>query len=185
MNNIWFLRMDKDGRKEDFDMSESHQFIYSDHGSCGNQSDPKIQNYKKNIFPKMSVSEKELRNFINETKIRLIDSGYINQDDLGKKQCDLFISYWICTMEIGDIVFVRTKKQEVFICQISGYVSEEFFDKYGSFQRPVKLLKKINTDTNELDAVLHRTLGRRALERNDKYDVKRIVSNFLKTNNLI
>ena len=47
-------------------------------------------------------------------------------------------------MDTNDIVFVRNKNQEVFICQVSGYVSERFFDENGFFQRPVNILKKVS-----------------------------------------
>ena len=183
MKNIWFLRTDKDGRSIDSDISESNLFIYSDHGSCGNQKKLIIQEYKKNIFPKLLVSTQELRSFIIGVKNKLVADGNISEDDVGKKNCDLFISHWINKMQEGDIVFVRNKKQEVFICKITGYITEKYFDLTGAFQRPVEVLKIISSDNQDeqkkLEIVWHRTLGRKTLERNNDPDVKEIVSGYI------
>ena len=113
MKNIWFLRTDKDKNGLEFDLSENYQFIYSDHGACRGNYD--VEKYKKNIFPKLLVKGKELRKSIYEIKEQLIANGKINPNAEGKTQCDLFISYWVTEMMVGDIVFVRNKKQEVFL----------------------------------------------------------------------
>lgn len=183
MKNIWFLRTDKDKNGLEFDLSENYQFIYSDHGTCRKNYD--VEKYKKNIFPKLLVKGKELRKIICEIKKRLIENRKINHDDEGKTQCDLFISYWVTEMMVGDIVFVRNKKQEVFLCEITGYIEEKFFDSRGSFQRPVKILEKISSNTQELKSMFHRTSGRRTLERNANSGVAKTVSDYLILKNFV
>ncbi len=183
MNNIWFIRTDKDGWN-DFDISEDSPFIYSMHGICGNQEYQKVQDYKKNVFPKLLVSGHNLRNFVREVKQDLISIGQFGGEEIGKKQCDLFIYYWIAVMQIDDIVFIRNKKQEVFICQVTGYVLENTFDKFGIFQRPVKILKKISetdAERQKLTTIWHRTLGRRTLEINRRHDTRDFIINYLET----
>lgn len=186
MNNVWFLRTDRDSWDDNYDISENNKFVYSAHGSCGNQGNHEIQKHKLNIFPELSISGQKLRELIRSIKQGLIDEGYFAADETGKEQCDLFICYWVAVMNIGDIVFVRNKKQEIFICKIIGYVSEEFFDKTGSFQRPVEILKKVSVDSSqekeELNKIWHRTLGRRTLERNNREEVNTFVYNYLKDN---
>jgi len=182
--NIWFLRTDKDGYKEDFDISESNKFIYSAHGSCGHQSNSTIQDHKSNIFPKLLISGEELRKSIRSIKQKLIEEGYFSGNETGKKRCDLFISYWVAIMNVGDIVFVRNKKQKIYICMITGYVSEELFDKEGIFQRPVEILNIVSSNSSEqkteLGKILHRTLGRKTLDRNKQEEVKIFVDKYLK-----
>ncbi|MCX7097944.1 MAG: hypothetical protein NTV43_08590 [Methylococcales bacterium] len=182
--NIWFLRTDKDGWNENFDISESNEFIYSAHGSCGNQKNRKIQDQKSNIFPKLLISGEILRKLVRLIKQELIEEGCFSGNEVGKKQCDSIICYWIAVMNIGDIVFVRNKKQDIYICKIAGYISEDFFDKTGAFQRPVEIVKKVSSNASqekvELDKIWQRTLGRRAIERNTREDVKVFVYNYLK-----
>ena len=181
MKNIWFLRTDKDDCNN-LDISESNPFIYSVHGICGGINIKKIKEYKNNVFPRLLVSGYELRQFIREIKQDLISSKIISESDIGKKQCDLSICYWIAVMDTNDIVFVRNKNQEVFICQVSGYDSERIFDENGFFQRPVNILKKVSEhdlEKQKLITIWHRTLGRRTLEINKKDDVRKFVLNYL------
>lgn len=193
MNNIWFLRTDKDGEfvDEEFDISDTNKFIYSAHGICGYGGKEIIQRNKIKIFPKLLIDDKELRRTVRDVKKELIEAGVIDVTKPGKEQCDLFIWYWIAVMNAGDIAFVRNKKQEIFICRIIGYVSEEFFDAGSTldhpiFQRPVEILKKVSPDSSqEIEElkekeIWHRTLGHKTLEKNNKEEVNTSVVNLFK-----
>lgn len=187
--NIWFLRTDKDSdfvNPDISDISKEYPFIYSNHGICrGLQNKSKIKKFKKNIFPTLCVNRKELKEFIHEVKEDMVNNGDIDKGD--KEKCDLFLSYWIVEMNIGDIVFVRNKEQKIFICKITGYISEKFFDEYCCIQRPVEILEEIFEDNKALKTIMHRTKGRKTLERNDNdnSDVEKIVSDYLKSNHLL
>lgn len=184
MSNIWFLRTDKDNYNESIDISIETPFIYSLHGICRDihQENVLIQEQKKNIFPELRIKGQELRKTVRFIKEDLIKNKVFADNGLGKKQCDLFIYYWVAVMQVGDIVFVRNKKQEVFICEITGYVLEEFFDNHGGFQRPVKILERISSNLaldKELSKIWHRTLSRRTLEKNSQKYVSDIVFSYI------
>ncbi|CAI8163738.1 MAG: Uncharacterised protein [Pseudidiomarina mangrovi] len=70
---------------------------------------------------------------IETIKQQLISNGDFNAKDPVKQRCDLAIRYWISKMQPGDVVFVRVEKQQVFLCEIIGYISVSFFRKFGYF----------------------------------------------------
>lgn len=70
-------------------------------------------------------------------------------------------------MEAGDLVFVRNKQSKIYLCRVTGYISEEFFDKHGCFQRPVEILAEI-TEIMVPSEIWRRTQGRKTIERNAK-----------------
>jgi hypothetical protein len=180
MKNIWFIRTDKDDWSADFDISEKNESIYSAHGSC--KRNHIIDKHKKKILPSLSLSAIQLAELIREIKKELIAEELL--EDTEKKRCDVFITYWISTMSIGDIVFVRNKKQELYICKISGYISNYFFDEIGSFKRPVNILQKISQDSIS-DEILRRTTGRKTIERNANKNIRSLVVEFIKENDLL
>ena len=166
---LWFLRTDKDNFDKKLDISESNEFIYSAHGSCGHQDIEEIKAIRSNIFPVLKINETELRKYIQNIKSSFVKNQIIDLDEMGKKRCDLIITYWIVTMQPGDIVIVRNKDNNVYICEITGYINEDFYNTYGSFQRPVRIIDKITPAVfhqHPLHEIQHRTCGRNTLQRN-------------------
>lgn len=185
MTNIWFLRMDKYNLGTQYDMSESNPFIYSVHGICGVENIEKkiIKKNKNKVFPKLLIDGRELRDLVRLIKQNLINDGSVDGEDIGKQRCDLAVWYWVAVMEYGDIVFVRNEQDKVFICRITGYVSEEFFNSHGCFRRPVNVLHEV-TEENISEIIWNRTCGRKTIERNANEEVKIMVREYLKNNNL-
>lgn len=177
MKNIWFIRTDKDGMDE-FDVTEESPFIYSMHGICGDSR--YVLEHKSKIFPKLILSESELRALVVTIKNQLIEDGEIGPEDGGKERCDLAIAYWLARMEEGDIVFVRNKQHVVIVCRITGNVSETFFDKNGFFQRPVEVLGYLKYEP-KYDKLWKRTEGRKTMERNANWEIRTTVLDFLES----
>lgn len=176
MENIWFLRTDKMTHIED--ISLKNPFIYSQHGVCAKKEInnlPSVINFKNQIFPKVSISGHKIYDVITEIKEELIQKGIIEYEP---KQCNYTIWCWVSVMDIGDIVFVRNGFDSIYVCEISGYVSKEFLDKNGYFGRPVRILKewKNGVGTEEIKEILHRTVGRKTLEKNAKSIVTKLIS---------
>lgn len=178
MKNIWFIRTDKDGH-DNFDVTAESPFIYSLHGICG-EANSHITKHKDKVFPKLVLGNEELLILVRTIKKQLIDDGIIDPSEGGKARCDLAIRYWIAIMEEGDIVFVRNKQQEVLVCKVTGYVSESFFDKNGSFQRPVEILGSL-TKEPIYEEIWKRTKRRNTIERNANGVVRALVFDFLRT----
>ena len=181
MNNIWFLRTDKDGWSKCIDVTKHNQYIYSAHGSCGVKN--VVAKYKSKIFPKLAIDRIELLNLVRLIKEKLKSSGDLDVSEPGKTKCDLFISYWVTEMKEGDIVFVRNKKQEVFICKITGYVLENFFNATGSFQRPVEIIQEVK-EADLHEDIWKRTKGRSTVVRNANSNIKSLVLKHLIDNAL-
>lgn len=178
MNNIWFIRTDKDYWTDCEDFSIQNPYIFSGHGSCGRKH-IEIDKLKGEVFPEPdNFNIKDLRQKICDIKQILIDRGDFDIKSTGKKKCDLFIAYWIAVMSIGDIVFIRNKKQEVYITKIKGYISESFFEHSGSFQRPVEVLGKVNSETSD-ERLWKRTIGRQTLVRNANNIIRELVESYL------
>lgn len=163
--------MDKDDFKG-LDLNSNHPYIHSTHGSCG---DLQIaMEYKDKIFPSLSFTGKELSKLIRSVKQRLISNGTINEEDTGKRRCDVVIRYWLSVMAVGDLVFARNKEGKVFLCEISGYISEQFFEERACFQRPVRIIKEI-TEGMVPEKIWKRTLGRKTVDRNAQIVVSKWV----------
>lgn len=173
--------MDKDNWN-DLNLTFETPFIHSMHGSCGDIA--LALEYKDDIFPKLSISEQSLSKKILSIKNTLIENGAFNETQLGKQRCDLAIIYWLSRMKIDDIVFARNKLGEVFLCKVTGYVSEDFFVSYGCFQRPVKILQKLSESMMNGD-IWHRTQGRKTIERNAKPFIANLVKDHLNNYNLV
>ena len=171
--NIWFLRMDKYRLGEQC-LSESHEFIYSAHGSCGISDVAK--KYKNKIFPELTLNGKELAKLIRSIKEKLIRDKQISLDESGKRRCDIAIRYWLSVMKVGDLVFVRNKQNKVILSSVTNYISEEFFDTYGCFKRPVKIINEI-TESMVTPEIWRRTQGRKTIERNAKKHITDWVAN--------
>jgi hypothetical protein len=176
MNNIWFLRTDKDNGSKNSDFSEENTFIYSDHGTCA--EDEVIRKNKHKIFPILDISNHELRKLVRSIKLELVASGKIDLSEPGKSRCDVAICYWIAVMDIGDIVFVRNKQNDVFICKITGYISEAFFDRTGAFQRSVEILQQVSSHSLH-ERIWNRTKSRKTIERNANTEIKELVLQYL------
>ena len=172
--NIWFIRMDKDGWK-DLDLNENSPYIYSAHGSCGDLE--VATKYKHLIFPKLSLSGKDLAKLVLDIKLSLVDAGKIKLEDSGKRRCDLAIRYWLSVMQAGDLVFVRTKQGKVILCRVTGYISEDFFMQQGCFKRPVNILGEI-TECMLPISIWNRTFGRKTIERN----AEKVISSWVESN---
>ncbi|NNG44551.1 hypothetical protein HJP15_16765 [Pseudoalteromonas sp. NEC-BIFX-2020_002] len=162
--NIWFLRMDKDGWDE-LDLNQNYKYIHSAHGSCGGL-DVALR-YKKRCFPELTMNGKELAKFIRSIKQKLIANGLFDLEQSGKRRCDIALRYWLSEMQVDDLVFVRNKQGKVMLCKITGYISEDFFDKRGCFQRPVEILNEIKESVVPSE-IWGRTQGRKTIERNAK-----------------
>ena len=162
MDNIWFLRMDKDDL-EGYDLCPSSPYIHSVHGICGDRELTLKQ--KEIIFPKLKLSNRELIEHIYDLKQQLVNDGQLDEKAPGKQRCDLAIRYWLKTMQVGDAVFVRNKVNQLFLCKIASYVREEFFDKHGCFQRKVSDLKLLD-ESHTPKEILDRTYGRKTIEKN-------------------
>lgn len=171
MKNIWFLRMDKDDL-DGYDLNETFPFIHSVHGICGNKELSLKQ--KHLIFPKLKLSDSELSKRIISIKQQLIESNQLDENQQGKKRCDLAIRYWVGTMSIGDIVFVRNKQNQLYLCKISSYVKEEFFDENGCFQREIDQLRLLD-ELSIPEALKARTYGRKTIERNANKSIRLLV----------
>ena len=156
--------MDKDGWSE-LDLNQDYKFIHSAHGSCGGVDVAK--RYKHMLFPELTLKGKELAKFIRTIKQKLIVNGLFDLEQSGKRRCDIALRYWLSEMKLGDLVFVRNKQGKVILCKITGYISEEFFDKRGCFQRPVEILSEIDESMVHSE-IWNRTQGRKTIERNAK-----------------
>lgn len=166
MGNIWFLRMDKNVL-EDYQFCKHNPFIHSLHGSCEPQG--KNSQYGERVLPKPPVDRRELSELIESRKRELIERGGLR---LGEKpRCYLAIVYWLSEMKEGDFVLVKVAGETVFLCRITGYVSEEFFYEFGLFQRPVEILQQLSPSLVHED-LWRRTQGRKTIERNAKLHVK-------------
>ena len=172
--------MDKDDLNG-FDLTEKTPFIHSVHGSCGNKE--LTSKYKQMIFPELSVSDQDLTKSVASIKRKLIESNDLNEFQLSKRRCDLAIRYWLSIMKVGDLVFVRNKINEVYLCKVSDYVSEKFFDSYGCFQRPVEILQKLSESMVHKE-LWHRTHSRKTIERNAKTAIVSLVKMHLKEHDL-
>jgi len=175
--NIWFLRMDKDGWDE-FDLSENYKYIHSIHGSCRkpNGNLDLVHKHKNKIFPEFTLNGRVLARLVRSIKQKLIFEGKIDERQSGKRRCDIAIRYWLSVMDTGDLVFARNKQGKVILCRISGYISEDFFDRYGCFQRPVEIIKEI-TESMVPSEIWRRTQGRKTIERNAKNHITNLVEN--------
>jgi hypothetical protein len=162
MNNIFFLRMDKDAFKE-HDLSRQYPYIHSIHGICGKRD--LIKQQKDRIFPRLELSERDLLEHIYKLKQNLINAGELDEKAPGKQRCDLAIKYWLKTMQVGDAVFVRNQTNQLYLCKIAGYVEEEFFDKHGCFQRKVADIELLDESFIPTE-ILSRTYGRKTIEKN-------------------
>lgn len=187
MNNIWFLRTDKDGWSNCIDVTKYNQFIYSAHGVCRGRDCEEAENLiidnKPLIFPELKIGRRQLIKLVYSIKEVLIRYGTFEGNEPGKTKCDLFISYWVTEMKEGDIVFVRNKKQEVFICKITGYVLENFFNATGSFQRPVEIIQEVK-EADLHEDIWKRTKGRSTVVRNANSNIKSLVLKHLSDNAL-
>lgn len=176
MNNIFFLRMDKEALKQ-HDLSPQYPYIHSIHGICGERE--LIKQQRNIIFPELELSERDLIGLIFKLKQKLIDEGQLDEKAPGKQRCDLAIKYWLKTMQVGDAVFVRNQANQLYLCKIASYVQEDFFYENGCFQREVtdmQLLKESSVPTEILD----RTHGRKTIERNDCETIRAVFnSHFL------
>lgn len=181
---IWFLRTDKDDFSGMVDISNNAPYIYSAHGICALES-PNHKPAKQGIFPKLQLSEKEVRDLVHREKLIQVESGSFNSSDRGKTYCDVVICYWIAVMRCNDIVFVRNKQNDLYVCRISGYLSEDIFDKFGLFARPVEIIATIHPDNtnaiSKFDGFWHRTLGRRTIERNRNPMTSKLALNLVKS----
>lgn len=175
MENIWFIRMDKDWL-EGVDINENAPFIHSVHGSCGQLEMAKKQ--KPFIFPSLSLDEKKLSTHIQSIKETLIKKGVIDDSLPGKQGCILAIRYWLSIMKEGDIVLVKNKLNTIYLCRVTGYVSEDFFDTHGCFQRPVKILQKVQKTSIHKD-IWKRTQGRKTIERNKQKHITQLIKKHL------
>jgi len=171
--NIWFLRMDKDIWNE-HNISENYKFIHSAHGSCGDLD--VVISHKSKIFPELTVNGKDLAKLIREIKEKLIRDKKISLDQSGKRRCDIAVRYWLSVMKVGDLVFVRNKHKKIILSRVTGYISEEFFETYGCFKRPVEILNEI-TEPMVPPEIWRRTKGRKTIERNAKKHVTDWVTN--------
>ncbi|MFT6915495.1 MAG: hypothetical protein ACJAWL_001804 [Motiliproteus sp.] len=162
--NVWFLRMDKDGWN-DFDLCESYKFIHSAHGSCGDLG--VALKHKNAVFPELTMSGKELVKLIRSIKEELVSDGLIDLKKSGKRRCDVAIRYWLSIMKVGDLIFVRNKQDKVMLSKVTGYISEEFFESHGCFQRPVEIINEI-TESMVPPEIWRRTQGRKTIEINAK-----------------
>jgi len=160
--DIFFLRMDKESFSE-YDLTIDYPYIHSIHGICGERA--LIKKYKSIMFPRLSISERELLDYIYTIKQQLIDEGKLDETAPGKKRCDLAIKYWLHTMQVGDAVFVRNQANQLFLCKVASYVNEEFFDENGCFQRMVTDVVLLE-DSSLPSEILDRTYGRKTIERN-------------------
>ena len=131
MENIYPLRMDIAPVGEETPFWLTHQYIHTEHGVCSN-TDIAGQ-YAGRIFSELNISEHELLDTIETIKQQLISNDDFNAKDPVKQRCELAIRYWISKMQPGDVVFVRVEKQQVFLCEIIGYISVSFFRKFGYF----------------------------------------------------
>ncbi len=175
MKNIWFLRMDKN-ILEGQELNRDKEYIHSIHGTCGDKE--LALRYANLIFPEKSISDQELSEKVMSIKKELIEKGLIDENQQGKRRCDVAIRYWVSVMQAGDIAFVRTRYNDVFLCEVTGYVSESFFKEHGCFQRPVKILQNI-TENDVHEYVWRRTQGRKTIERNAKRSVADLVTKYL------
>jgi hypothetical protein len=176
MNNIWFLRTDRDNGSKSKDFSYDRPLIYSDHGTCSKNEI--VSKHKHKIFPTLDISGHELRKLVRSIKSELVEMDKINLSEPGKARCDVSICYWIAVMDIGDIVFVRNKQNTVFICEITGYISEAFFDETGGFQRPVEILQQVSSHSLH-ERIWNRTKSRKTIERNANVEIKELVLQYL------
>lgn len=166
MKNIWFVRMDLDTNPWNFD--SNNPYICSLHGSCINRSI--LNKIKTRIFPKSILNKYEIVSMVRKIK----DEEGITD----KAMCDLVIAYWISIMNEGDIVFVRSQSNEVYIGFLDGYLIESNYVKYGIFSRPVRILKKV--EEKEIDPkIFKRTHGRRPIERNARNEINILVSEYI------
>lgn len=177
MKNIWFIRTDKDGM-DNIDVTEQSPYIYSMHGICGDSD--YVKEYKSKIFPKLVLSESELRSLVISIKNQLIEDGKIDTEEKSKVRCDLAIANWLARMEEEDIVFVRNKQQKVIVGRVTGYVSKAFFDEHGFFQRPIEILAFLKNE-HPYQKLWQRTNGRKTIERNANRKIRTSVLDFLKT----
>ncbi|UAB71684.1 hypothetical protein INR79_07250 [Vibrio sp. SCSIO 43132] len=175
--NIWFLRMDKDGW-DDLDLNQNYKYIHSAHGSCGGID--VAHRYKSKLFPELVMRGKELANFIRKAKQKLIEKKLFSLEESGKRRCDIALRYWLLEMKEGDLVFVRNKEEKVILCKITGYISEEFYDRRGCFQRPVEIINEIN-ESMVSSEIWRRTQGRKTIERNAKKHVTDWVVNNIRS----
>ncbi|GHZ29127.1 TPA: hypothetical protein ACGF6R_003532 [Vibrio cholerae] len=163
MENIFFLRMDKDVVATDPIFSPQYPYIHTIHGTCDNRE--LIKQQTKVIFPKLDLSERELLDCIYRIKQELINSHQMDENAPRKQRCDLAIKYWLKTMKIGDAVFVRSQDNQLYLCQVASYVQEKFFDEYGCFQRKVENVQLLDESSVPAE-ILNRTYGRKTIERN-------------------
>ncbi|CCO50119.1 conserved hypothetical protein [Vibrio nigripulchritudo SOn1] len=175
--NIWFLRMDKDGW-DDLDLNQNYKYIHSVHGSCCRRDI--AQRYKNKIFPEFTMNGKELAKFIQTAKQKLVENKLFDLEQPGKRRCYIALRYWLIEMKKEDLVFVRNKEGKVILCEITGYISEEFFDEWRCFQRPVEVINEIN-ESMVPSEIWRRTQGRKTIERNAKKHVTDWVVNNLRS----
>ena len=166
---------------EDFKFCEETPFIYSNHGICGDKA--LTLQYKNKLFPELQLTKPELKTAISDIKKVLVKDSRLNEKAFGKERCYIAILYWLSTMTVGDIVFVRTHLNEVFLCRVTDYISESFFDRYGRFQRPVQVLQKLSK-TMISEGLWQRTAGRKTIERNAKKAINELVRKHLRKYNL-
>lgn len=167
MKNIWFVRMDLETHPWNF--NSTNPYICSLHGSCINRSI--LDKFKTQIFPKSFLNKYEIVSIVRKIKD---EEGIKN-----KAMCDLVIAYWISIMNEGDIVFVRSQNNEVYIGILDGYLIESNYVKYGIFSRHVRILKKI--EEKDIDPkIFKRTHGRKPIERNARHEINILVSEYMK-----
>lgn len=182
MKNIWFLRTDKDDWGADFDTTVSNPNIFSAHGSCVIDQSI-LEEHENKFFPELNLSKQELKSLIYSVKSHLTKSGVLDTNEESKNRCDLTICNWIYDMEVGDIVFVRNKCSQIIICKINSYLSHAFLREHRAFQRGVKILDSLSiSDKAQMEAIapiLHRTAGRKTLEKNNNQEVRSFVQKFI------
>ncbi|KQH86673.1 hypothetical protein [Vibrio furnissii] len=183
MKNIFFLRMDKDIVASDPTFSPQYPYIHSVHGTCGNRE--LIKQQASIIFPRLELSERELLDRIYKLKQELIANDDLDEKAPGKQRCDLAIKYWLKTMQVGDVVFVRNQANQLYLCQVASYVQKGFFDEHGCFQRKVENVQLID-ESSVPSEIINRTYGRKTIEKNACEAVKTVfVKHFGRTSKAI
>lgn len=148
--NFWFLRLDKmllkENNQEIDTLNIETPYIYTMHGICSELSEQELmeQYFKVKNFDeiKQKYSKKECLSMLLQIKEELVKKGVLNPNAPSKKTCLFSILYFIYNMKIGDIVFVRTSNNDIYIVKIIGDAQLNNDDNYMHLKREVKVLHK-------------------------------------------
>ena len=194
-NNFWFLRLDrmplKENNQEIDTLNIETPYIYTMHGICSELSEQELmeQYFKVKNFDeiKQKYSKKEFLSILFQIKEDLVKKGVIKLNEASKKKCHEFILQFIYNMKIGDIVFVRTSNNDIYIVKIIGDAQLNNADNYMHLKREVKVLHKFTYAelTQELSFFKNRLDRRKTFERVARDDHYEKLQNFLVSINLL